>query len=572
MNSTQICSKSYFQDSLDKSILTKNKLFNYIKIQKYIYIRFRYKYYRLSLTYNQKIINIFIFGINCNRLSKFKDYIILNDTREFLKRYYNSSESVIRLKRFYLYYNIYSKIYPNYTALPEGIYIYKNIQKKQIMIDIQEEMEMNNKKKENELNELNKNKNDVLSTDIIYSILNQTNNENIELLFNINRKNFIIEEENFIKNIIDIITTIEKYENPNYNDNINIDNNSTFNNGNVKFPLSLNIKKKIQFNLNKRKNFSKLLNNEFTILNNNILGILSYKNDKNNVNYNNHNNNKKKFINNKENINIDILKEKIQNNVLKLSKNSKSLINLTLINKKNSNNFFIQKKFNKKIYNSISNNSLKSKQNNNNPIFTYRMCGSCENLLDPIISRIKHNRSQSERNKQNSTTSKFSINSIFNNNSQKSIIEYKINSNSNDHNLDNQFIKKRNNTRINFMESTINNKNTFRTIEQIGDKENYFLSGKNLKNNFKKILNINSFKISPMNKKYFDKIHLSRNKNFNIFEKNKSNQRNKNNSMTKLDLLDITNIKQKVLKGIHIKRIYQFPNSNELKEEIINNS
>ena len=45
-----------------------------------------------------------------------------------------------------LYYNIYSKIYPNYTALPEGIYIYKNIQKKQIMIDIQEEMEMNNKK------------------------------------------------------------------------------------------------------------------------------------------------------------------------------------------------------------------------------------------------------------------------------------------------------------------------------------------------------------------------------------------------------------------------------------------
>ena len=37
----------------------------------------------------------------------------------------------------------------------------------------------------------------------------------------------------------------------------------------------------------KQKNFSKLLNNEFTILNNNILGIFSYKNDKNNVNYNN---------------------------------------------------------------------------------------------------------------------------------------------------------------------------------------------------------------------------------------------------------------------------------------------
>ena len=569
MNSTQICSKSFFQDSLDKSISPKNKLFNYNKIQKYIYIRFRYKYYKLSLTYYQKIMNIFIFGINCSRLSKFKDYILFNDKREFLKRYYNSSESIVRLKRFYQYYNIYSKIYPNYTALTEGIYIYKNIQKKQIMIDIQEEMEMKNKKNENELDKMDKKKNEVLSTDVICSILNQTNNENIELLFNINKKNFLIEEENFIKNMIDIISTIEKYENPNNKCNYNINIENSFNNINVKSPLNLNIKKKIQFNLNNKKNFSKLLNSEYTILNNNIFGICSNKNDKNNVNYNSNNSNKKNFINNKKNINIDILKEKIQNNLLKLSKKTKSFINLTLINKKNSKNFLIQKTLNKKIYNNISNNSLKLRTNNN-PLFTYRMCGSCENLLDPLISRIKLNRSKSERNKQNTSISRFSINSLFLNNSQKSNIEHKIkiNSNSSDSNLDKKFIKKRNDQCINLLEPTINNKNIFRTIDKIRDKEN-FLS---VKNNFKKFLNINSFKISPIKKKFFDEISLSRNKKHLNIGKNKSNQGIKNNSMTKLDLLEQANIKKKVLTGIHINQIFQFPNSNELKNGKIKNN
>ena len=564
MNSTQFLSKSYFQDSSDKSILQNTKIFSYNKIQKYIYTRFRVKYYKLSLTYYTKIMNIFIYGINCNRLSKFKDYIIFNDRREFLKRYYNVSESKVRLKRFFQYYNIYSKIYPNYTALKEGIYIYKNIQKKQIMIDIQEEMEMKNKKNENELNELNKKKNDVLSTDIIYSILNQTNNENIELLFNINKKNFLIEEENFIKNLIDIISTIEKYENQNNNEDYNINIENSFNINNIKSPLNLNIKKKIQFNLNNKKNFSKLLNSDYTILNNNIFGICSYKNDKNNVNFNSNNNNNKNCINNKRKINNDILKDKIQKNLLKLSKNTKSFINLTFINKKNSNNFLIQKKFHKKIYNNISNNSLKLR-NTNNPLFTYRMCGSCENLLDPLISRIKFNRSKSERNKQNSSISKFS--SIFNNNSQKSIIEHKIknNSNSNDRSLDKKFIKKRNKQRINFLESTLNNKNIFKTIDEIGDKGNFF-SSKNLKNNFKRILNINSFKISPMKKKFFGEISLSRNQKYNNIEKNKSNQGIKNNSMTKLDVLDLINVKKKVLKAIQFKKRYQFPNSNELKD------
>ena len=115
------------------------------------------------------------------------------------------------------------------------------------------------------------------------------------------------------------------------------------------------------------------------------------------------------------------------------------------------------------------------------------------------------------------------------------------------------------------MESTLNNKNIFKTIDEIGDKGNFF-SSKNLKNNFKRILNINSFKISPMKKKFFGEISLSRNQKYNNIEKNKSNQGIKNNSMTKLDVLDLINVKKKVLKGIQFKKRYQFPNSNELKD------
>ena len=81
-------------------------------------------------------------------MATFKDYLIIDDIGEFLKRLYYKEESKKKLKKFYEYNDLYSKIFHNYTAFNEGKYLYQNIQKKQRMIDLQEKMEKEKKKKE----------------------------------------------------------------------------------------------------------------------------------------------------------------------------------------------------------------------------------------------------------------------------------------------------------------------------------------------------------------------------------------------------------------------------------------
>ena len=143
------------------------------------------KYNSTFSSYNTNIINNIIYNEKSHIVALFKDYLILDDTSEFLKRYYTHRESDVRLPKFYEYYETYSKIYPNYTSLEEGKYIYRNIQKKQRMIDLQEKMEMEEKK-----NKKNKRKGDisdeVFSTDVYDSIINDRDTEEIEKIF-INR-------------------------------------------------------------------------------------------------------------------------------------------------------------------------------------------------------------------------------------------------------------------------------------------------------------------------------------------------------------------------------------------------
>ena len=112
----------------------------------YTYAKFNNKYKVSVFKYGSTVINNIIYNEKSHIVALFKDYLILDDTSEFLKRYYTKYESDVRLPRFFEYYETYSKIFPNYTALLEGKFIYRNIQRKQRMIDLQEQMEMENKK------------------------------------------------------------------------------------------------------------------------------------------------------------------------------------------------------------------------------------------------------------------------------------------------------------------------------------------------------------------------------------------------------------------------------------------
>lgn len=93
------------------------------------------KYLTTREYYNSKIITDIVYNENSNIVSVFKDYLILDDISEFLKRMYAKYESVERLPKVIDFYEKYSKVFPNYITLPENKIMFKNIERKQRYID-----------------------------------------------------------------------------------------------------------------------------------------------------------------------------------------------------------------------------------------------------------------------------------------------------------------------------------------------------------------------------------------------------------------------------------------------------
>ena len=94
------------------------------------------KYLTSQDYYNSKIISDIMYNENRHIVSVFKDYLIFDDFSEYLKRYYKAQEGYDRLPKIFEFYEKYSKVFPNYVALPgESKYMFKNIERKQKLID-----------------------------------------------------------------------------------------------------------------------------------------------------------------------------------------------------------------------------------------------------------------------------------------------------------------------------------------------------------------------------------------------------------------------------------------------------
>lgn len=93
------------------------------------------KYTSLEYDYTYISTHNLIFNERCLIVSHFKDFLIYDDLTEFLRRYYTLKEIHPRLSRILLFFETYSKIYPNYMILPEANHLFRNIRKKQKMID-----------------------------------------------------------------------------------------------------------------------------------------------------------------------------------------------------------------------------------------------------------------------------------------------------------------------------------------------------------------------------------------------------------------------------------------------------
>jgi hypothetical protein len=123
------------------------------------------KYYFSPDIYNKTIISNILYNQKYHIVSLFKEILIYDDPGEFFKRYYNLNESYSKIKTYCEFYEKNSKIFPNYISLSESKIIFKNIKKKQKMLNnINEDNKKENNEKKNE---------QIFSNTIINSILSE---------------------------------------------------------------------------------------------------------------------------------------------------------------------------------------------------------------------------------------------------------------------------------------------------------------------------------------------------------------------------------------------------------------
>jgi len=182
------------------------------------------KYSSGNFNYNKILANYLVFNDSCRIVARFKDYLILDDNTEFLRRFYYSEESHPRLNRILNFYETYSKIFPNYMILKESKYLYRNIRKKQKMIDAVNEIkreEEENRKKMKQNNDKNNNINNIneLFTKKVKEEI-KTFQENAT--FQRNNNNFDSDDDDFNENSISISLINKKmFENRELNFNTN---------------------------------------------------------------------------------------------------------------------------------------------------------------------------------------------------------------------------------------------------------------------------------------------------------------------------------------------------------------
>ena len=148
------------------------------KFEKLIFSLLYSKYKIDNYLYSLNVIDNIVFNERSHLVSIFKDYLILDDTFEFLKRYYNIKDSNIKLKNFVNYYSINKKQFPNYSNIKEGKFILKNIYSKQQMI---ENLDKSIKPKNFELENINivskeNLSNTVFNSKVYNSIINDSDN------------------------------------------------------------------------------------------------------------------------------------------------------------------------------------------------------------------------------------------------------------------------------------------------------------------------------------------------------------------------------------------------------------
>ena len=193
--------------NINTYILNIEKRANYLIIE---------HYKKIGTSYNYLILDNLLSNGKCHIVALFKEYLIVDDNSEFLKRFYKKKESLPRIKKVSQYYYETSVIFPNYTPLSEAKYFYKNIMKKQKIIDQIQELEDKKDKNKNKKKKDNKNYlSEKVFNDTAYNeILNQSESV-LRIVFGLKKENvklniFNSDDEEQNDNINDIQNLIEQ--------------------------------------------------------------------------------------------------------------------------------------------------------------------------------------------------------------------------------------------------------------------------------------------------------------------------------------------------------------------------
>jgi len=385
----------------EQFFLKHNKKLPLKQLEKNIHQYFISLYCHDKDFYSIKVIDDIINNFDTHLVAEFKDYLIMGDDSEFLQKKYNMKECKKYLPSLFDYYKSCSVIFPNYVVLQESKYIFKNIRKKQKVIDNQQEQDDKQEKiKKGEIN-LDEN-DDFFTTKAFNSILNQTNTSNVRLFFGINNKNKNNDSEETLNNLC---KNIIKAENDALAKKKNLTLRKNFKkiNNNIKIKSKINTYKINNMNMNKINNTKNIkLNKGRNIYNNYYLnGKLSYNKYKNIENYNNMNN-KNEQNNNKKNNNLKILYTNKNRNIIEKSKHYKfntskrHIKSNTCIYETDTNEKFSKKNIflrdnssNKKNFKRINSNKKVNvlKEKKKKEILTNR------ELISKIMEKIKNSKS-----------------------------------------------------------------------------------------------------------------------------------------------------------------------------------
>ena len=302
-------------------------------IRKIIHFNFTKKYLKNEFYYNSIIIDHIIHNDPGHIVAGFKDFLIMGDFNEFFQNYYKLKESIFLLPKIYEYYISCSVIFPNYVILPENQYIYKNIQRKQRVIDEQQDQE--DKEENIKKGLIKEEKNDDLFTSQVFdSILNQTDTSGMKQYFGVTTEgNSLIGQ---LSKIIDGINYYEntkisnlktKYNNCLHKNNHNINLNDSHNNLQSTNGLNNN------GNINNVQKKQKTANYIKINYNNNNDKLLKEKNAGNNKTQNT--DNSKSKTKSKKGNNSTV---RNNNNIIQLSNSIKAINKISLNRNKNKNN------------------------------------------------------------------------------------------------------------------------------------------------------------------------------------------------------------------------------------------